>query len=354
VTRRAAATLAVAALVVVGARAAPASADPPRPTDYRSTVTAVEPAAGGALRAEIVGGDAFLELQVDEGHEAVVHGYGDEPYLRFLADGTVERNTRSEATYLNADRQGAVDLPDRADNAAEPDWEQVADGGTYAWHDHRIHWMGGEPPAGAGPGDVVLDWTVRLDLDGVPTEVRGTLVRAEDVSPLPWLAAGAAALAVAVLAGRRRPLLAAGLAALVAATGAAAVGWAEYSVAPAGSGANPLLVLVPAVGVGTAAVGLGLRRRMPGPVALLASAAATLGWGMLRASVLWTPVLPTDAPFWLDRAVTAVALGLAAAPPGLVVWSGALVLGPRPPVPAPSQGPDATRAAATDGGGEPR
>jgi hypothetical protein len=201
---------------------------------------------------------------------------------------------------------------------------------------------------------VVLDWTVRLDLDGVPTEVRGTLVRAEDVSPLPWLAAGAAALAVAVLAGRRRPLLAAGLAALVAATGAAAVGWAEYSVAPAGSGANPLLVLVPAVGVGTAAVGLGLRRRMPGPVALLASAAATLGWGVLRASVLWTPVLPTDAPFWLDRAVTAMALGLAGAAAGLVVWSGALVLGPRPPVPAPGHGPDATRAAATDGGGEPR
>jgi hypothetical protein len=293
-----------------------------------------------------VGGDAFLELEVDEGHEAVVHGYGDEPYLRFRSDGTVEHNTRSEATYLNDDRQGAVDLPDRADNAAEPEWEVVADGGTYAWHDHRIHWMGGEPPAGAGPGDTVLDWTVPLDLDGVPTEVRGTLVRAEDVSPLPWLAAGAAALAVGLLVGRRRPLLAAGLAALAAATGAAAVGWAEYSVAPAGSGANPLLVLVPAVGVGTAAVGLGLRRRMPGPVALLASAAATIGWGVLRAPVLWTPVLPTDAPFWLDRAVTAVA--------GLVVWSGALVLGPRPSGPESGPDPDATRAAATDGGGEPR
>lgn len=353
-TRRAAATLVVATLVVVGARAAPAAADPPRPTDYRSTITAVEPAAGGALRVEIVGGDAFLELQVGEGHEAVVHGYGDEPYLRFRADGTVERNTRSEATYLNDDRQGAVDLPDRADNAAEPEWEKVADGGTYAWHDHRIHWMGGEPPAGAGPGDVVLDWTVRLDLDGVPTEVRGTLVRAEDVSPLPWLAAGAVALAAGVLAGRRRPLLVAGLAALVAATGAAAVGWAEYSVAPASSGADPLLVLVPAVGMGTAAVGLGLRRRMPGPVALLASAAATIGWGVLRAPVLWTPVLPTDAPFWLDRTVTAVALGLAGAAAGLVVWSGALMFGPRPAGPAPGQSPGATRAAATDGGGEPR
>ena len=40
---------------------------------------------------------------------------------------------------------------------AEPEWEQIADGGTYAWHDHRVHWMDdsspsvdrGEPVAGA-------------------------------------------------------------------------------------------------------------------------------------------------------------------------------------------------------------
>ena len=67
------------------------------------------------MRAHVVGGDAFLELTVDEGTEVVVPGYGGEPYVRFLADGTVERNTRSEATYLNEDRQGAVELPAGAD-----------------------------------------------------------------------------------------------------------------------------------------------------------------------------------------------------------------------------------------------
>ena len=104
------------------AGAAPAAADPPRPTDYRSTVTAVTPAADG-VRAEIVGGDAFLELRVDEGTRWSCRGTEGEPYLRFRADGTVERNIRSPATYLNDDRQGAVDLPPRADAEAEPEWE---------------------------------------------------------------------------------------------------------------------------------------------------------------------------------------------------------------------------------------
>ncbi|HET6952173.1 MAG TPA: hypothetical protein VFI47_17460, partial [Acidimicrobiales bacterium] len=281
----------------------------------------------------------------DERHEVVVYGYGDEPYLRYREDGTVERNVHSEATYLNDDRQGTTDLPPDADNAAEPEWEEVAGDGAYAWHDHRIHWMGNQPPPGTGPGDVVLDWTVELSVDGTAARVRGTLTRVAGVSPLPWLATGLAAAAVTLVAGRRRPVRAAGVASLVAAAGAAAIGGAQHAAAPAGAGADPLLVVVPAVGVGAAIAALVLRDRMPGPVALLASAAATIGWAVLRAPVLWKPVLPTEAPAALDRAVTAGALGLALAAAGLVVWSGALVLRPRP---------DMARAAATDGGGGPR
>src|SRR5690606_28892329 len=156
-----------------------------------------------AVDARVVGGDAFLELEVAEGHEVVVLGYGDEPYLRFRADGTVERNRRSEATYLNDDRRGAVDLPAIADNAAEPEWEEVAGGGAYAWHDHRIHWMGSGRPPGAEPGDVVQPWTVPLQVDGTPAEVSGELVLVAGVSPLPWLALGLAGLAAVVAWGRR-------------------------------------------------------------------------------------------------------------------------------------------------------
>ena len=373
---------AAAAVLTLLAGAGPAAADPPSPTDYRSTVDAVTPAVDG-VQAEIVGGDAFLELRVDEGVEVVVPGYGGEdaePYLRFLPDGTVERNARSEATYLNEDRQGDVALPAEADTAAEPVWEEVADDGTYAWHDHRIHWMGTSRPPGAEPGDVVQAWTVPITVDGQDVAITGELVLVARVSPVPWIALGVAAAAVVVVVGRRRTLVPA-LAVAVAAAGAVVVGWAQYSVAPAGSGANPLLVVVPLVGLVASGVGVAFRRGTAGATATLAGAAAVIGWGLLRLDVLWMPVLPTDLPANVDRAVTAVAIGLATAGAAVVVWSGGLSFARRVPVSVepdgaattddgdvrgsigddpsddagePDTGPDAPDAAATRGGGEPR
>ena len=100
----------VAALLVAGA--SPAMADPAGPSDFRSEVTGIVPAADG-VEAEVRGGDAFLEVRVDEGHEVLVEGYSGEPYLRFSADGTVERNRRSPATYVNDSRKGKGDGPAR-------------------------------------------------------------------------------------------------------------------------------------------------------------------------------------------------------------------------------------------------
>ncbi|MBN2624071.1 MAG: hypothetical protein JXA83_11905 [Acidimicrobiales bacterium] len=325
--RTATLALTVVASLLAGAR--PAAADPPAPTDYRSTVTAVDPTTDG-VEAQVVGGDAFLELRVDVGREVLVSGYGDEPYLRFRPDGTVERNRRSEATYLNEDRQGGVELPADADNEADPEWETVASGGTYAWHDHRIHWMGASRPPGAEPGDLVQEWAVPMTVDGTAVEVRGELVLAEPTSPLPWFALAVGGLAAVVALGRRRPQPTAGLAVLVAATAALGIGWAEWSAAPAGAGADPLLVAVPLVGVVAALAGVALRGRPAAATATLAAAAATLGWAVLRADVLWTPVLPTDVPFALDRAVTALALGLPAGAAALVVWAGGLAGTPTP------------------------
>jgi hypothetical protein len=102
-------------------------------------------------------------------------------------------------------------------------------------------------------------------------------------------------------------------------------------------------VIVPALAVVAAGAGLLLRARPPwGAAAMLASAAAVIGWGVLRADVLWKPVLPTDLPYNLDRGLTALALGLAVAAAGLVVWSGGLVLSP------------GRATAATAGGGDPQ
>jgi hypothetical protein len=343
ISRRAGLTLAalvgVAGLVT---HASPAAADPPAPSDFRSTVTGIDPQAT-SVRAEIVGGDSFLELSVDRGHEVIVEGYGDEPYLRFRDDGTVERNRHSEATYLNKNRRGAVDLPPEADNDAEPEWVKVASGGTYAWHDHRSHWMGEGKPAGIKPGTVIQEWTVDISVDGTPTQIQGTLVLAEQVSPLPWFVLALVAGAAVVLLGRRHAIVTAAGAALVASLAALVAGWGQYSVAPAGSGVSPLGVIVPALAVVAAGAGLLLRDRPPwGAAAILASAAAVIGWGVLRADVLWKPVLPTDLPYNLDRGLTALALGLAVAAAGLVVWSGGLVFSP------------GRATAATAGGGGPQ
>jgi hypothetical protein len=316
------ATLGVVALW----RADPAAADPPVPTDYRSTVDAIEPAAEG-VRAEVVGGDGFLELRVEPGHDVVVTGYQGEPYLRFRPDGAVQRNRRSPATYVNDSRDAVAEVPGSADPEADPDWDTVAHGGAYAWHDHRIHWMGSEPPAGAEPGEWTKPWAVDIEVDGTATRIHGTLALVDDVNPLPWLALGLAVAAAVALAGRRRPLTVAAVAAAVAAALATGVGWAQRADAPAGSGVNPLLVAVPVVGLAAAALGIALGRRLGRRAAAaltLAAAAAVVGWGLLRLDVLSKPVLPTVLDAWVDRAGTTLALALALASAGLVVWGSGL------------------------------
>ena len=73
------------------------------------------------------------------------------------------------------------------------------------------------------------------------------------------------------------------------------------------------------------------------------------------------PVLPTDLPAGLDRAVTALALGLAAAGAAVIVWSGGLAVRPapaaedaRPDAPSRAEAGGAADPAATDGRVSPR
>src|SRR5690606_28556593 len=87
-------------------------------------------------------------------------------------------------------------------------------------------------------------------------------------------------------------------------------------------------VAVAAVGAVAAAAGLALGAGTAGVVATLAAAAAVAGWGLLRAEVLWTPGLPTDLPFAVDRGVTALGLGVPVGAAAGVVWAGGLAAGP--------------------------
>ena len=99
------------------------------------------PGVPDTIDVRIVGGDSFVLLTADPGTDVVVLGYDNEPYLHFRADGVVEENRRSPTVYQNRSRYGSDDAPADADPTAAPEWQQVASGGSYAWHDHRAHWM---------------------------------------------------------------------------------------------------------------------------------------------------------------------------------------------------------------------
>ena len=282
------------------------------------------------MSVEVVGGDSFLRVVAEPGHEVLIPGYEGEPYLRISADGTVEQNQRSPATYLNQDRYGRVDVSG-IDADAEPEWVVIDDDGEIAWHDHRIHWMSPEPREGAVHGEEVLAWTVPMTVDGVEVTISGSLVLEEDISPLPWIALGVAAGAGLVAAGwaRRRSLPVAAIGALVGSVAATISGWVEWTSQPEGVGASPAGAIVPLVGLVAALFGVGallLRRPALASIGVLGSAAAVLGWGVLRFDVLTYPVLPTDLPAGVDRALTVVAVGLGVAAAVLAVRSGSLSL----------------------------
>jgi hypothetical protein len=311
--------------------ASPAAADAAGPSDFRSEVTGIVPEVDG-VHAEIRGGDSFLELRVDEGITVIVEGYEGEPYLRFSPDGTVERNRLSTATYLNDDRKGAgVTIPpetQQADATTPPEWEEVATGGTYAWHDHRVHWMDEASPnvdRGQVVGGAYDPWVVPIVVDGAAVEIQGTLTYESSVSPIPYFALAALVGGLLIYLGRGHGLrLPAALLTIVSLV-ATVVGRADYNSTPA-DGGNPLLWALPLAALVCAVGALVLARRSAGVVLALASVASLSGWALFRIQALLKPVLPTDLPYPLDRTTLAVALGVSVAAAYLTVTSGLITL----------------------------
>lgn len=144
---------------------------------FVSTVSAVLPNVLG-LSANVTGGDARLRVSNYSGKTVVVLGYEREPYLRFDRRG-VWVNTRSPALYLNRFRRSRGLHPGVADPTARPRWRKVADGASYEWFDHRIHWNRSSLPRGVRqhPARVqrVFEWRVPGRVDGRPFAITGLL-----------------------------------------------------------------------------------------------------------------------------------------------------------------------------------
>ncbi len=322
--RRWLAAVAAIGLVVLGG-ASPAAADPPGPTDYRSVVTSVEPSAPG-VDVDIIGGDSFVQLTQTGDDPVVVVGYGGEPYLRFQPDGTVEENQVSPTHFLNRDRYGDITVPPEADADAEPEWEEVASSGTYAWHDHRTHWMNHARPPGRQPGDQILEAVVPLRVGDRDVDVTVASYWVPSPSPVPAVLGGLVGLAGAVwLLLRRRDLATVGVAALVGGVAALALGlWATLSV-PAETGPSLLLWALPAIGLLAAAAALAARRLQPPVRAGLVAVAAIelVWWSWSRHEGVVRAIIPTDAPLPLDRGVI---VGVGVLGVGVLVAAGRLVL----------------------------
>jgi hypothetical protein len=303
----------VATLVLT---AAPAAADPAKPTNYASTVTRLDPSVDG-VRVDVVGGDAFLRIRVARGHEVIVHGYEDEPYLRVRADGTVEQNVRSPAVLLNTNRYASVGpQPGDVDPAAEPKWERVAGGGEYVWHDHRSHWMGKAVPPQLGgdeSGVVFDDWQVPMQVDGAAVTVHGRLVRDAPPSALPWLGLALLVTVAGALVARRTDRLTASavLLALASAAAVAVSATGQYGL-PSAAGRQQHLVWVPVIALVAAIAAVILRKTPYGP-ALVAGAALTLPlWIFGVYGVLTHAHAPTSVAEPLQRAVVALAIAAVA------------------------------------------
>ncbi|MEZ5229713.1 MAG: hypothetical protein R2710_24545 [Acidimicrobiales bacterium] len=305
-------TLGVAVLTVL-TTAAPAAADPAGPTNYQSEIVRIEPPSS-AFTASVVGGDSFVVIEQVEPVSIEVPGYNGEPYLRYRADGTVERNRNAPATFLNNDRYGGAtnaDLPAEASADAEPDWEIVATDGTYAWHDHRAHWMLTEPPLGLGPGDQIVDDVIPLVVGSQDVELVVASYWQAPPSPIPAVAGGLRPWRSALSSGGSGAVwpgvLAAGMAGL-------AVGAAQFLSLPAATEPSKALWLLPLIGC-LAALGAGATWRRPAtalPLAFGGSVAIVVA-GVARRGGITKAVLPTDLPFWLDRWATtfSLVLGLA-------------------------------------------
>ena len=304
----------VVGVLVVLAPAGTALADPPGPTDFESTITSITAADDASLPSgfslTVEGVDSFLLLTVAAGSTADVPGYDGEPYLRIDADCSVWQNRLSWSTWYNEDRYGNVERPEFVDVDATPDWEQIDDDCSVAWHDHRIHWMDATPPIGAEPGDVVITTLIPLSIDDTAIDVRVISTLMAGPSPRPALSGlivGLAGVATVLVFGGRR-LAAASVMVALASLLAVVIGVVTFAATPSDTGPDPRWWVLPIAAVVAGVAGAWLERLGQwfwANGALLVAGLVLGVWAWDRRTGLWRALIPSPWPNAVDRVVTA-------------------------------------------------
>jgi hypothetical protein len=287
------------------------SGDSVQPRDTVSVIESVTPALPDGVDVDIVGSDTFVRVR-SVGHDVMITGYQNEPYMHIKTTGDVFVNDGSQTTLINSNRYGNVDTSNFVESPT-PVWRKIGTNGTAMWHDHRVHWMSPKRPAPIDTLGTVVEWKVPFSVDGVATTMTGTLFLREKSSVLWWLAGFASLLCAVVLSVRRRREFFV-LTFLVSMVGVA-IGLMQYLGLPDGARITPMILMFSTGAAVVAAVSMFMQRRGHASqhiaLSLNAGAGATLvvcGW--LCADQVRAAYVPGIDQEWLVRMLIPALLGI--------------------------------------------
>ena len=226
------------------------SGDDVQPRNTEAVVTSVTPQLPDGVKVDIVGTDTFVRVR-SSGHEVVIPGYEQEPYIEISTANEVRVNVNSITYLLNQTRYGSS-VPEVTTD--EVQWETVSTKGEYMWHDHRVHWMSQKPPATMNDDGLIQTWVIPLTVDSQPITVSGELYLRDAASRL-WWGIGALVLVAAVvlsIANRRALLM---LLLAISAAGSI-IGAVEFLGLPGDARITPLMFIFSAVATVLSAVAL--------------------------------------------------------------------------------------------------
>ncbi len=155
---------------------------------YRTTILSIEP---DGLPVDVLmtkGDEIRFENQGDE--DLMLCGYDTddcEEWVKIGPDG-VFVDTNSKAFFSNAEEDELGEVPEDAGEGG-PEFERVREAPAfYAYHDHRVHWMGRALPPGVDDGDPdaqkVMDGEVAFRYGDTPGTVK---VRVDYVGGQRWV-----------------------------------------------------------------------------------------------------------------------------------------------------------------------